>query len=97
VNFYLLGSYADNLFNTSRSLGLEFNRDIVEGLYTAVRLQQYRYVYTQNDRAVDRISVAADVYYRVSGMWYMSLNYERYWEGGAASDRIYSEVTMRLR
>lgn len=97
VNVYLLGSYADNLFNTSRSLGFECNRDIVDGLYTAVRLQHYRYVYTQNNRALDRISIATDVYYRLSSIWYLSLNYERYWEEGAASDRIYSEVTARLR
>ncbi|MBE0645638.1 MAG: hypothetical protein IH600_16280 [Bacteroidetes bacterium] len=97
VNIYLLGSYADNLFNTSRSLGFEANRDLIEGLYAALRLQQFRYVYTQNNRALDRISVATDLYYRLGGLWYLSLNYERYWEGGIASDRIYTEISMRLR
>jgi hypothetical protein len=97
VNIYLLGSYADNLYNTSRSLGFEANRDIIEGLFTALRLQQFRYVYTQNNRSLDRWSVGLDMYYRLSGMWYLSLNYERYWEGGLASDRIYTEISMRLR
>ncbi len=97
TNIYLLGSYTDNLYNTSRSVGFEANRDLIAGLYAALRLQQYRYVYTRSDRTLDRFAVAVDMYYRLGGMWYLSLNYERYWEGGAASDRIYSEVSMRLR
>ncbi|MFZ1728728.1 MAG: hypothetical protein WBQ23_01880 [Bacteroidota bacterium] len=97
VNIYLLGSYSDNIYNTSRSIGFEANRDLLEGLYTALRLQQYRYVYTQNSRSLDRSSIGLDMYYRLSAMWYLSLNYERYWEGGVASDRLYSEISMRLR
>jgi hypothetical protein len=97
VNVYLLGSYADNLYNTARSMGIEANRDLFEGFYTALRLQQYRFVYTANNRALDRITAALDVYYRIGTLWYLSVNYERYWEGGIGSDRIYSEISVRWR
>lgn len=97
VNVYLLGSYADNLYNTSQSMGIEANRDLFEGFYTALRLQQYRFVYTANNRALDRYTAALDVYYRIGSLWYLSVNYERYWEGGIGSDRIYSEISVRLR
>lgn len=97
ANLYIFGGYADNLYNTSRSLGLEVNRDLLEGLYSALRYQQYHYVYTVTDRAVDRHTVAAELYYRIGLSWYLSLHYERYWEGGFATDRLYSEISFRLR
>ncbi|MCB2206351.1 hypothetical protein KQI65_16525 [bacterium] len=96
-NVYLLGSWADNIFNTSTSYGLEINRDLLEGLYTALRLQQYRYTYSGDGSGVNRTTVSLDAYYRLSRLFYLSLSYEHYWEGVVTNDRIYTEISMRLR
>lgn len=97
ANLYLLGSYSDNIYNTSRSIGVEANRDLFDALYAALRVQQYRYVYSIANRSLDRFTVATDLDYRIGQLWYLSLNYERYWEGGVASDRLYSEISLRFR
>lgn len=96
-NLSLLGTFADNIYNTARSMGVEANRDILDGLHAALRVLQYRFVYTIHDRVLDRLSAAVDLYYRLGGVWFLSLNYERYWEGGIGSDRMYTELRMRLR
>lgn len=97
TNVYLLGSYADNIYNTSRMFGIEANRDLFERVHTAIRVQHYRFVYLANNRALDRSTAALDVYVRIGTLWYLSLNYERYWEGNIASDRLYAELSLRLR
>jgi hypothetical protein len=96
-NVYVLGSWSDNIFSTSTSFGVEVNRDLIEGLYSALRLQQYAYTYSQGARSVQRTTLAIETYYRMSRMFYLSLSYERYWESSVTNDRIYTEISMRLR
>ncbi len=55
------------------SVRIEANRDLFDGRYTALHLQQYNYVYRQNSRSLDRMSVALEMYYRLGGMWCLSL------------------------
>ncbi|GEM_PF-2323684 len=95
VNLYLTGSMADNVYNTSLSYGFELNTDVIRSLYTALRFRQYSYTFSGGSRTLNRSTLSADIYYRISRTFYASLSYERYWESTITSDRLYTELTIR--
>lgn len=96
LNLYLLGGYADNVYTTSTSMGVEVNRDLFEGLYTAIRLLRSDYTPVSAGKDYSRTSLNLDAYYRMSRTLNLSLSFEHYWEGDATTERIYTEISMRL-
>lgn len=96
TNMYLTGSVADNVFSKSTSYGLEFNRDIIQDIYAGFKAQKYNYTFSGGNRTLDRTTFSADIYYRISKMFYASLSLERYWEAAITSDRLYMDCTMRF-
>ncbi|HOJ05580.1 MAG TPA: hypothetical protein PK916_16395 [Bacteroidota bacterium] len=96
LNLYFFGGYADNVFTTSTSAGVEVNRDLFQSLYTALRLVRSDYAPVTAGRAYARTSLNVDAYYRASREVNVSLNFEHYWEGTYVTDRVYTEVTYRF-
>ena len=96
MNFYLLGGYADNVYTTSTSWGAEVNRDLFEGMYTAFRIIRSDYTPVAAGRDYSRTSLTLDMYYRLSRAWYLSLSAEHYLEGDVTTERVYTEISMRL-
>lgn len=95
VNTHLSANVSDNIYSRSSNAGIELNRDF-DALHIALRVMQYRYVFTGSERRIDRISTTIDCYYRISAAFFVSFSYERYWESALSADRIYSEFTVRL-
>jgi len=96
ITLYLSGSLADNIYNTSKNLSIELNRDFSNDLYLSVRASQYSYSFTTGNRTLNRQALSADVYYRLSHALYASFSVERYWEGAIVSDRLYTELSIRF-
>ena len=93
---FITGLYNDNVYNTSRSIGVDLHTDIIEDLYLSAKAQWYVYDFSSFTRRIYRTTVGADAYYRVSRIVYASLSLERYIETTLTSNRIYGEVTIRF-
>jgi len=96
VNIYISGIYAENRYNKSTSGSIEANRDLLENLYTSIRLQYADYKYLLTSRNLSRQNIAFDAYYRMSKTVFLSLSYEHGIETDYSTDRLYSEITWRF-
>ena len=94
MNVLLSGSVSDNLYNTSRSFGLELSRDLFQELYLSLHANRYEYSFS--DRLLQRSSGTVEAYYRMTKSVFISINYELAWEGAIRSNRMYSDVSFRF-
>jgi hypothetical protein len=97
VNVYFLGSWAENRYNRSTNAGIELNRDLMQDLYTSIRVQQSNYQYLITDRKIKRLSVVLDTYYRIARSINYSISYEHSFEDAYDNDRLYTQLTWRFR
>jgi hypothetical protein len=89
-------TYADNVYNVSRGLGVDVHTDIIEDLYLSAKANWSAYEFSAFARAINRATYGADAYYRLSKAVYISLSFERYVETSFATQRIYGDVTLRF-
>lgn len=89
-----VGSLTDNVYNRTNNLSLELSRDVIDDLYVSLRAQHYEYRFASS-RLLTRQALALDAYWRLSRRVYASLSYERTWESGFTTDRIYLDTSIR--
>ncbi|MBI5646578.1 MAG: hypothetical protein HY962_06570 [Ignavibacteriae bacterium] len=96
TNLYANASIADNILSTSRSVGFELNREILQALTLSVRVQTFSYSFTSPARAITRSTLGIDLYARIGRVVFGTAGFEQAWESSGATARLFTDISVRF-